>query len=848
MSGNVPATVELLSPAGDWQCVHAAVENGADAIYFGLDAGWNARARAKNFSLNELPRLMEYLHLRGVRGYVTLNTLVFSNELTSVESHVQALANARVDALLVQDLGAADLIRATCPDLDLHASTQMTLTSPSAIQFARSLGIRRVVLPRELSLTEIQSIREEIPDIALEAFVHGALCVAYSGQCLTSESLGGRSANRGQCAQACRLPYEVICDGQDIDLADVKYLLSPQDLAGYHLVPDLLAAGVSCLKIEGRLKTPEYVANVTHHYRQALDAALQECPFQLTEIQREELELSFSRGFSPGWLNGCDHKMLVPGISSAKQGVRIGVVRCLRGRRLIISLDGRLRVGDGIVLSGNRESGSEWGGRVTAVYQNEERITETVDQGDVAIELHGIQFGEQQIHPGQEVWKTDDPQLTRRLRTTYRNNTVQRRVPLDLVVTARAGERLHVAAHSDNGRTCDVLSEFPLAVATRNPATTAVLRDKLGRLGDTVYSLRNLDATIEGQPMIPFSVLGSIRKQLIEGLGECRPELPPVRMVSGQLESMRAAIANHRPEPTESLDAATSGLQDGAALHVMCRHAWQVQPVLDAGAQSIYLEFADLRQYADAIALGRSRNATVWVATPRIEKPGETGVFKAIEKSQPDGVLVRNLGGLLYFHQRSFPTVADFSLNAANELTVAKLRAMGCQRVTASYDLDRDQLADLLAVANGRDLEIVIHQHMPMFHMEHCVFCAVLSPGTNRTNCGRPCDDHDVQLRDRVGAEHYLHADIGCRNTLYNAVPQSAAESFQEFSEKGARNFRVELLESNVEQTHAIVTVYQRLLAGSMTGREVWKKLRATNRVGLTRGTMESQRDPLAII
>jgi putative protease len=286
---------ELLAPAGNFDCLRAAIENGADAVYFGLDSGFNARARAANFDVHELPSILALLHRRGLKGYVTVNTLVFPSELAQLEQHIREIAAAGVDAVLVQDLGVARLVRAICPDLPIHASTQMTLTSAQAIAVAESLGVERVVLARELSIEEIRLIRRETA-MPLEVFVHGALCVAYSGQCLTSESLGGRSANRGQCAQACRLPYDLFCDGKEVETNEQKYLLSPQDLAAYALVPDLIDAGVCSLKIEGRLKTPEYVANITRHYRQAIDSAMAGRPVEFTPRDIEEMELSFSRG------------------------------------------------------------------------------------------------------------------------------------------------------------------------------------------------------------------------------------------------------------------------------------------------------------------------------------------------------------------------------------------------------------------------------------------------------------------------------------------------------------------------------------------------------------------------
>ncbi len=299
---------ELLAPAGDWECARAAVENGADAIYFGLEK-FNARMRAQNFTEADLPKLMEFLHRRGVRGYVTFNTLVFENELADAEKYLRTMIAAGVDAVIVQDVGICRLIRQLSPDFPIHASTQMTITSAAGMEFARELGCNLVVLARECSIAEIEKIRSRLRKrdlrstrphsstrlLPLEVFVHGALCVAYSGQCLTSEALGGRSANRGECAQACRMPYELISDGKPVPLGDRKYLLSPQDLAGLEVLPDLIRAGVASLKIEGRLKSPEYVANITRIYRQALD----ECGFRNAECGMHESRTHAARLRTP---------------------------------------------------------------------------------------------------------------------------------------------------------------------------------------------------------------------------------------------------------------------------------------------------------------------------------------------------------------------------------------------------------------------------------------------------------------------------------------------------------------------------------------------------------------------
>jgi putative protease len=827
---------ELLAPAGDRECIRAAIENGADAVYFGLDSGFNARARAKNFSPDELPDVLDELHRRGVRGYVTLNTLIFPSELAAVEEHVRSIAAAGVDAVLVQDLGLIRLIREICPDLPIHASTQMTLTSSQSIAAALELGVERVVLARECSLDEIRRIRSETA-MPVEVFVHGALCVAYSGQCLTSESLGGRSANRGQCAQACRLPYDLVCDGQDIDLGEQKYLLSPQDLAAYDLVPQLIDAGVCSFKIEGRLKTPEYVANITRHYRQAIDAALAGRPVDFTPRDVEEMELSFSRGFSHGWLEGCDHKMLVPGLSSSKRGVPLGTVVDVRNARVAVRLASHsIKRGDGVSFDCGRAVDDEQGGRVYEVFRGDRSLTGPVESGvvELTFAVGAIDFSE--IRPGMRVFKTDDPELTARLRKSFTGANPQRRMAIDVEVRAQAGETLQVVAMTETGLTCKIASEEPCQEARKHPLTEAVLREQLGRLGGTPFILRSIAAKIAGEPMLPLSVLGRLRHELVRRLEGLVAERPERRIAPEPVLPRLLAAETPDAIPAEPL------------LHVLSRSVAQLREVLTADAKSVYVDFQDIREYREAVAMAREHEATILLATPRIQKPDEMGIFHALAKHKADGILVRNLGGLRFFRERGLRTVADFSLNCANQLTANYLREQSAERITASYDLNREQLLDLVHAAPTAWLEIVIHQHMPMFHMEHCVFCSVLSPGTNKTNCGRPCDTHAVKLRDRLGMEHPLQADVGCRNTLYNAVPQSGAEVVPQLLAAGVRHFRVELLEAAGDNLRQVLALYRNLLGGRVTGKEVWTRLQASNRVGITRGTLEERRNPLAIL
>jgi putative protease len=614
-------------------------------------------------------------------------------------------------------------------------------------------------------------------------------------------------------------------------------------LAAFELIPQLIDAGVSAVKIEGRLKTAEYVANATRHYREAIDTALAGRPVCFTPRQIEELELSFSRGFSPGWLLGNDHKRLVPGKSSANRGVLLGEVTQVRGERVQVRLSRTIKAGDGVTFEGDRLAGQEQGGRVWAVYQGSRRLESPVEQGLVELTFVREAVDFDQLWPGQQIWKTDDPELARRMRRSYTDADPQRRVPVMMNVRAAVGEPLRVLARAATGATCEVLSDEPLSAARQHPVTHELLQEKLGRLGGTVYELGRLEAEIVGGPMVPMSVLGKVRHRLKELLDVAGVSLPRRRIAPpSALERLRA------DNRTQIIGADGIGRDTEPQLRILCRTLAQLETALSCGARDVQVDFQDIRQYADAVSRAHASQAQIYLATPRIQKPNEVGLFRAMARHGADGILVRNLGGLVFYVAEGLPCVADFSFNAANDLTVYELRRLGALRVTASYDLNRDQLLDLVAASPPRWLEVVIHQHMPLFHMEHCVFCALLSPGTNHTNCGRPCDRHEVRLRDRLGLEHLLQADVGCRNTLYNAMAQSGAEVVRELLTAGVRHFRVELLEENADQVRETIGLYRDLLAGRLTGKEVWRQLKAVNRVGVTRGTLEERRDPLALI
>ncbi len=813
---------ELLSPAGNWECARAAVANGADAIFFGMPR-FNARMRADNFSEEDLPRLMEYLHGHGVRGLVTMNTLIFTSELADAAEQLRTLEAAGVDAIIVQDIGLARLARAVAPKLALHASTQMTLTSPEGLAFMHDrLRLDRAVLARELSLRELERFRETT--VPLEVFVHGALCVAYSGQCLTSESLGQRSANRGECAQACRMPYELIVDGELTDLGDKRYLLSPQDLSAVEEIPALLARGVRSFKIEGRLKSPEYVAAVTAVYRKAIDAAMAgktDGPMATAE-DRYALEMTFSRGLFSGWMHGVNHQQLVGARYGKKRGAMVGRVR-QAGRDWVEleSVGANLKAGDGVVFDTGGDTNDEQGGRVFEVIGN--RLTFARGKVDFS-----------RLQPGDRVWKTSDPALDKRLRATFEKEAGWQPVQvLNVVVGGNEGSPLELVCGE-----IKVVSTMPLVPALKRPLTEETLRDQLGRLGGTAYVLGTLDYRITGDLMLPVSELNRMRRELVERLQQ-KPVARPV-----------PALTSAPAEPREdSLTKALAGCrgqgQDGLAtgpveLSVLCRTLEQVEVCAAEGVAVAYADFEDVRGYAEAAQRVRDTSAMrLLLATPRIQKPGEQGFFKLIERANPHGVLVRNLGAVPWFTKRGLETVGDFSLNVANPLTAAFFKDEGLDVLTVSYDLNITQVLGLLAGAPPSWFELTLHQHMPMFHMEHCVFAAFMSQGKTFLDCGRPCEKHSVKLRDRVGMEHPLKADVGCRNTLFNAQAQTGAQYYAQLHAAGLRRCRIELLEEDPAGVRRVLHTYRALLEGRAEGADLWRNLKAQSKLGVTLGTLE---------
>ena len=821
---------EVLAPAGDFDCMRAAVAAGADAVYFGIDR-FNARHRAENFTLDRLPEVMAFLHRNRTRGYVAFNTLVFSDELADAERCLAAIARAGVDAVIVQDIGIVRLCRELAPELEVHASTQMTLTEAGGMRMAASLGISRIVAAREMSIADLRRIRETC-DLPLEVFIHGALCVAYSGQCLTSEALGGRSANRGQCAQACRQPYELRVDGHRRETGDKSYHMSPQDLAAPDAVRELIELGVVSFKIEGRLKGPSYVTAAVNTYRKAVDAAVAGITHHPDAAEWRDLQQGFSRGFTPGFLRGVDHQGLVRGRSPRARGMFVGTVARRDRNSVLVALEDSstplvdlIRPGDGVVLDEARPERDEAGGRVFAARPGRE-------PGTVWIDIGPTELPKDRGGPGAWLWKTDDPEFHARCKRQWTNPDLPGRHPIHWRLSGATGGTLALEGQLERGPTASAVWAGPL-VAANKPVPADFLEKALSRLGGTPFCSGSVQSQVHDQVVIPASVLNQLRREVAQAL---EPKLihRGFRVSEGALDRLRHL-------KTEPFDPNSSAPK----LNLLARSLAQVQAACawkpDHGQNPlglVWLDFEDPRQWEEAVAICRAAGTLVGIAPLRVVKPGEEGLVRRAARLAPDFLLVRNLASIAILRDTGIPMVGDYSLNVVNELTADWFLDLGLVRLTPGHDLNWQQLQSWLDLENPGIVEFVAHVAMPMFHTEHCLYASNLSQGKDHTDCGRPCEQHRIELADPTGTRFPVLVDAGCRNTVFNAHVQSASEFIPRLLARGVRQFRVELLTESAEQTQNLVALYSRVLAGIDDGRELWRKLRLTNRVGLTRGTL----------
>lgn len=838
MNSSAQITPELLLPVGTREMLEAAVNNGADAVYFGVPH-WNARGRTEDFSFDDVRDMIRYARIHRVRTFLAMNVLVFERELQELPEFLEKIISLEPDAFIIQDIGLARLIRAICPNQEIHASTQMTLASAEGVNLVKSIGFNRAVLARELSVKEIAAIKAAT-DLELEVFIHGALCVSYSGQCLTSENFGGRSANRGQCAQSCRLPYRIFVDGKEYRDTNAQYLFSTRDLCALPKLPELEEIGVNSLKVEGRLKSPEYVAAVSRAYRKALNR------IPLDTKDMEPLEVLFSRGLNTGWLDGDNHQELVDGTFSNHHGMVLGqVVKTDRGQ-VIVGLDSAIsdagenatypQPGDGILFE-NAALGVSIGSRLYAAQVTHLPHAKRGDPKLLKLEF-GREFDTRQIAVGMQVYRNDSTALERELRKTFTDREQLVRLPVHMTLSGKIGGPLKLSVYDTPRNAVEVEADFTLEEA-RNKGNDAdkalreLAKKELSALSSTAYQLKHLDIQVDRGAFIPGKILRTLRQAAIEKLDEKRTEWKV-------LNPSAAAGKTFLNETRVKFKSGASAAKEIARpiISVLVRNPDQIAALEGLAIENVIMDFDWGVKYDTPLEQIRELGFKAGMATLRIHKPGESHYLKNILRLCPDFALVRNLGALSILKESEIPLTGDYSLNAANSASYDWLLSQGLSTLHPSWDLNSTQLFDLLENIDGQRLELTLHQYMPAFHSEYCAFARALTTGRRFPECDKICTKHKVEILDHKGERHFLQSDAECRNTLFVGKPQSALKLLPRLRTAGVNHFRLEMLTEDAETVRRKVLIYTQAIQGKISIEDAIREAGIQEKYGLSEGQL----------
>ena len=771
---------ELLAPAGSLDAVRAAVANGANAVYLGGPA-FNARDEGAHLTLDEVAQACLIAHARGVRVYLTLNVLVKPSELTDALVLLGECIDRGVDAAIVQDLGLVRLIQAVYPGFEIHGSTQMTVHDASGAAVMHELGIDRIVLARENTIEDVRAIRAAVPEIGLETFVHGALCISYSGQCYMSGMISERSANRGSCAQSCRKSY-TLTDRATGRTLDSGFVISTKDLAAHEYLADIADAGVGCLKVEGRKKKAEYVATVTSGYRTFLDRLARGEAVDAQPAEVEPLVQIYSRGFTGGMYGGRAGREYVTRDQPDNRGTVLGTVVDRMPGEIVVELSSPLEVGDGVGL----EPPPGVPGRTTGFSISAVR-TLAASGGRVRQAI----ASRMAIATGWQVVRSSQAALLERARASYAAvDTVvkQRRTRVDVRLFGAAGAPLKAVFIAD-GEAITARSEVTLAPAQRRALDPDMLRDQLGRLGDTPFALGTLDDSgLAPGLFLPVSALNHLRQEAVEQLMMRRDWAEQARL-GERADRIAQAVSISPVLPPASVPDA------GFLLAAEVYRAEDALAAANAGATEIVFD-PFLRHPAPPAARLRalqadlaSRGVGFRIRTPSVVRPGERrSIQKFLDLGTP--ILSGHLGLVAELARAGRDVVADYAVNVFNQHSAAVLRAIGASRTVLSIELTTDELAAVAAPWGGSGFDVVIYGRPEGMTIEHCVLSAAFdrAPTTCRDLCVKA--HTDVELTDPAGYSFSVATDSACRNRLLHSRPIEGSEFLPRLWDAGLRGYR----------------------------------------------------------
>ncbi len=790
---------ELLAPVGSWDSLVAAVENGADAVYMGSDL-FSARAYATNFSEEELEEAIDFAHVRGVKAYVTVNTLIKDSEFEDAIDLLYQICNLGADAVIVQDFGLLNEALIAYPELPFHASTQMTAHNVSSVEMLAEMGVKRVVLSREMSLKSIKNLKDTC-GIEIEVFVHGALCICYSGQCLMSSMIGGRSGNRGYCAQSCRRKYELTENGQSIGTPG-EYLLSPEDLCAAPLIPELIEAGVDSFKIEGRMKRPEYVAGVVRMYRTLIDRyAKSPESYYVSEDEIEELMQLFNRGFTSVYLEDQKRGMMSRDYP-ANRGLELGTVIGYNRNygQIKVKLKRPLKQGDGISIG-------KTGIHATNIFQNGKRIKEAFS-GDV------VEISSPLVDKEELVFKTSDLLQMDVLQKTYSSPHPLRKIPVDIKAKIEVGKPLELQMRDIDSLSVLVSSDFDVEEAKSHPMSSDKIEEQLNKLGNTVFRARNIEVQIEGNVFVPLKALNNLRNEAAE------------RLVEKRAESYHR-VCELYILPEFSIDCS----EEAPLLAVAVSSLKGLEEAVSGGANSVYFDYpVSPMDFKRAQFLCQEHGCRLYLFTPRICMDSEmSDVLATLELAfECDGIVTSNAGILNLAHQRGIPAISDSPLNVFNSYSSSFLKEKGSILSTVSPELNLEEINE---IAMSFESEAIVEGRLELMVSEYCLLAELLG-------CSGPsegaCKKARYEIVDEKGFSFPVITDEHCRTHVLNSKKLSMLGKLQDLIDTGVRSIRIDARwdEDNIE---AITSAYRKALD---TGKIRERKGKAYTRGHYYRGVL----------
>ena len=761
--------IELLAPVGSFDSLKAAVQNGANAVYLG-GKDFSARASANNFDREELKEAVKYAHIRDVRVFVTTNTLIKQNELEDFVEYAKFLYDIDVDAIIMQDIGAAMLIHELLPDFELHASTQMVAHSLEDVQYLESIGFKRVVLARELTVEEIKYICDNT-NVDIEIFVHGALCVCYSGGCLMSSMIGNRSGNRGRCAQPCRQKYTMIdiSTGEEIH-NNGDYLLSTKDLNTIEEIDKIIDTGVLSLKIEGRMKKPEYVATVIKSYRDAIDEYETTKKVNISDETMEDLYTIFNRKFTKGLILGEVGDEVMNSNVPNNQGLYVGKVVDYnkKAKRLKIKLEGTLKKGDGINLGG---------GTIGRIIKGKD-ITQIGYKGET-IELDFI--GE--AKKNQLVFKTSDTDLIDRAQKTYTQDKEFAKSLIDAEISIKLGSYPELRLIDKNKNIVSVQGDKLVEKALKVALSEEKIETQIKKLGNTPYEIDQLKINLDEGVSMPISLINQMRREAIELLDNAR--------ISVKGRMYKDNDIKYSPK------IYSRNADNKSKIRVKVNNIEALKSILNLDIDMIYYE--DVSTIEQAMTMANANNKKLIYSAPRIVRNRE---YKRLEKSEEycrDHVQISALGQVKYYKENSESVKfdVDYYLNPFNSETINHYKKEGAETVCISQELNLHEIKETTQYTD-LEIETVAYGYIPMMLSEYCPMGVVARSCKKDKRCAN-CKESKYVLRDFKGEEYRVSQDIFCRSTIYNSSANCLINNLDELSEAGINIFRLDFTHETPE-------------------------------------------------